>query len=554
MVNQVNRRDFLKTIGFSAASIAIHGCAVSAQHSTGKVTGDRPNIILIMADDMGYSDIGCYGGEIDTPNIDRLAANGLRFTQFYNTARCCPTRAALMTGLYPHQTGMGWMTAADLGHKGYHGDLNNECVTIAEVLKRVGYSTYMTGKWHLTYDKYWDGPKHSWPCQRGFDRFYGTIAGGGSYFGPKTLTEDNTRIEASAEDYYYTDAISDNTVKFITEHNQKNGNKPFFLYVTYTCPHWPLHAKPQDIAKYKGRYMLGWDTLRAQRLVRMVKMGITDRSWPLTPRDENVKPWSQLNHAEKLEMDRRMAVYAAQIDCMDQGIGRIVASLQTAGKFDNTLIFFLSDNGGCAEDISRAKKDINLLGTDDSFESYRINWANASNTPFRLYKHWVHEGGIATPLIVHWPKHIEAQSQLRHQPAHVIDIMPTCCEIAGATYPKKYNGNDIIAVEGKNLTPAFDNKPIKRKALYWEHEANRAIRTGKWKLVTNGINGQWELYNLETDRTELNDLAQRHPKQVEKMAEMWRNWARRANVLPLDGRGWFERIEADAKKSEENVK
>ena len=544
------RRNFLKAVGLGAASLAIPGCMRTVRLSTLRASKSKPNIILIMADDMGYSDIGCYGGEIQTPNLDKLADNGLRFTQFYNTARCCPTRASLMTGLYAHQTGMGWMTAANLGYKGYRGDLNNRCVTIAEVLKQAGYRTYMTGKWHLTYDKYWDGPKHSWPCQRGFDRFYGTIAGGGSYFNPTALTHDNTRIEAPARDYYYTDAISDNAVKFITEHNQTKGGKPFFLYVAYTCPHWPLHAKPHDIEKYRGKYMNGWDALRAERHKRMIKMGLVHKDWDITPRDRKVKAWNDVDQPKKELWDLRMAVYAAQIDCMDQGIGRIISAVENAGKLNNTLVMFLSDNGGCAESISRSKKDIDLLGTDDSFESYRINWANASNTPFRLYKHWVHEGGIATPLIVHWPDRIKARGELRHQPGHVIDIMATCLDVTGATYPRKYKGHKIVPLEGKSLVPAFDNEAIvlgtpygEREAIYWEHEANRAIRLGKWKLVAKGINGPWELYDMELDRTELNNLAQKYPKRTKKMAAMWQKWAERADVLPLDGRGWFERLE-----------
>jgi len=501
-----------------------------------------------MADDMGYSDLGCYGGEIQTPNLDKLAANGLRFTQFYNTARCCPTRASLMTGLYPHQTDMGWMTAANLGHKGYIGDLNKECVTIAEVLKQAGYSTYMTGKWHLTYDKYLDGPKHNWPCQRGFDRFYGTIKGGGSYFKPEKLNKDNTRIYAPDEGYYYTDAISDNAVKFITEHKREKGDKPFFLYVAYTCPHWPLHAKPEDIAKYRGKYLKGWDTVRAERHKRMIGMGLVEKDWSITPRDKKVKTWDEVDQAKKELWDLRMAVYAAQIDCMDQGIGRIVSAVERAGKLDNTLIMFLSDNGGCAESISRKGKDIELLGTDDSFESYRINWANASNTPFRLYKHWVHEGGIATPLITHWPTRIKNCGQLRHQPGHVIDIMATCIDIDDAQYPSRYKGNKITPVEGKSLVPAFDNEPIMREAIYWEHESNRAIRIGKWKLVAKGKDGPWELYDLESDRTELNDVSGKYPARTKKMTAMWQKYAERTNVLPLDDRGWYERIEADRKK------
>jgi len=548
MPNESNRRDFLKTIGFGIASLAMPGCTAAAKRFAGETSADRPNIVLIMADDMGYSDLGCYGGEIQTPNLDRLAASGIRFTQFYNTARCCPTRASLMTGLYPHQTGMGWMTAADLGYPGYSGDLNNKCVTIAEVLKQAGYSTYITGKWHLTYDGYQDGPKHNWPCQRGFDRFYGTIAGSGSYFKPDKLTKNNTRIYAPDEGHYYTDAISNYAADFITEHDQLNGDKPFFLYVAYTCPHWPLHAKQKDIEKYKGKYLKGWDVLRAERHKRMLKMGIVDKAWPITPRDENVQAWDNIEPAERKLWDLRMAVYAAQIDCMDQGIGRTISALEKTGKLNNTLIMFLSDNGGCAEDITRGKEELELLGTDDSFESYRSPWANVSNTPFRLYKKSVHEGGIATPLIIHWPRRIKACGELHHQPGHVIDIMPTCLEIAGATYPRKYKGKRIIPLEGKSLVPAFDNKAIEREAIYFEHEANRAIRVGKWKLVAKGIDGPWELYDLEADRTELNDLAQKFPERTKKMAVMWQGWAKRTNVLPLDDRGWTERLQADKKK------
>jgi len=546
MLNRLSRRDFIKAMSFSAASLMTKGCQLNNPQLKERTSKDRPNIVLIMADDMGYSDLGCYGGEIQTPNLDKLAAKGLRFTQFYNAARCCPTRASLMTGLYPHQTDMGWMTAANLGNVGYRGDLNNKCVTIAEVLKQEGYSTYMTGKWHLTYDRYLDGPKHSWPCQRGFDHFYGTLSGSGSYFYPETLTRDNTRIEAPTEGYY-TDAISDKAVQFITEHCQLNSGKPFFLYVAYTCPHWPLHAKPQDIEKYKGSYLEGWDAVRAERYKRMIEMGILDKAWPITPRDENVEPWDKVEPAERQVWDLRMAVYAAQIDCMDQGIGRIIQALEKTGKLDNTLIMFLSDNGACAENISRGKKELELLGTNESFESYRRPWANVSNTPFRLYKHWVHEGGIATPHIMHWPVGIKAGGELRHQPGHIIDIMPTCCKVAGATYPSKYKGNEILPLEGKSLIPAFDNKHIKREALYWEHEANRAIRTGRWKLVAEGIDGPWELYDLDTDRTEMNNLAQRHPDSVKKMATVWQRYAERTNVLPLDGRGWSERLESESK-------
>jgi arylsulfatase len=277
----------------------------------------------------------------------------------------------------------------------------------------------------------------------------------------------------------------------------------------------------------------------------MIEMGLVEESWEITPRDARVKSWEDVDADKKELWDLRMAVYAAQIDCMDQGIGRIVSAVEKSGKLDNTLIMFLSDNGGCAEGISRANKDIKVLGAEDSFESYRINWANASNTPFRLYKHWVHEGGIATPLVVHWPGRIKACGELRHQTGHVIDIMATCADIARAKYPRKHKGKKIVPLEGKSLVPAFDNRPIEREAIYWEHEGNRAIRVGKWKLVAKGKKGAWELYDLEDDRTELNNLARRYSERAKKMAGMWQKWAERSNVLPLDERGWNERLKTD---------
>ncbi len=545
------RRDFLKGVSMGAASLMLPGCAGTSGRFLGNSTADKPNIILIMVDDMGYSDIGCYGGEISTPNLDRLAAGGLRFTQFYNTARCCPTRASLMTGLYPHQAGVGHMMS-DRGLEGYRGDLNNRCVTIAEVLRQAGYTTYMSDKWHVTKQVgHWSGnqnltSKHNWPCRRGFDRFYGTIHGAGSFFDPITLTRDNTPIEPETDSYYYTDAISDNTVKYI---NENKTNRPFFCYVAHTAPHWPLHALPEDIAKYKGRYDKGWDALRAERLERMIKMGIIKPDWKLTARDPRVQPWEQA--ANKEWQVRRMEVYAAQIDSVDQGVGRIVSALKKTGRFDNTLILFLADNGGCAEEIGgrwgglhiprktrdgrpvKAGNNPSVLpGPEETYQSYGVPWANASNTPFRLYKHWVHEGGIATPLVVHWPRRIKARGRLRQQPGHLIDIMATCVDVAGTEYPDSYNGHKIIPMEGKSLVPAFTNKPIKREAIYWEHEGNRAIRVGRWKLVAKGKKGPWELYDIDADRTETNNLTEAHPGRAKQMAARWRQWAERADVLP----------------------
>ena len=534
----------------------------------------RPNIVVIMSDDMGYSDIGCYGGEIETPNLDGLAANGVRFTQFYNTGRCCPTRASLLTGLYPHQTGMGHMQN-DRGENfpGYRGQINRNCATIAEVLRPAGYKSYCAGKWHVARDVKPDGPKHNWPLQRGFDRYYGMVTGAGSLFDPYTLCRDNTQIspfadpEYKPETYYFTDAISDHAVRFIADHTKTEADKPFFLYVTYTAAHWPMHALPEDIAKYDGKYDGGYAPVRQARLEKARKLGLIDKRGDLT---EQAGDWDSVR--DKTWESAGMEVYAAMVDRMDQGIGKIVGQLEKSGRLDNTLIFFLQDNGGCAEGMGRGKKKgrvdgprpamptlppipltalpngmippqtrdgfpvrqgPNVMpGPADTYIGYGKNWANVSNTPFREYKHWVHEGGISTPLIAHWPAGITARNQLRRQPGHLIDIMATCVDVAKADYPKKAGDNTIVPLEGKSLVPAFADRPLDREAIFWEHEGNRAVRVGDWKLVAKGPKGAWELYDMEADRTELHDLAAEHPDRVRDMTAAWEAWAKRANVLP----------------------
>ncbi len=565
----LKRREFIRLAGLGSAALSLsHG--VHAAPST-NTNAPRPNIILIMSDDMGYSDIGCYGSEIDTPNLNRMANQGIRFTQFYNTARCCPTRASLLSGLYQHQAGIGHMMG-DRGLEGYQGDLNRNCVTLAEVMKLAGYATYMSGKWHVTPYKKPDESKHNWPLQRGFDRFFGTIHGAGSFYDPNSLTLNNSLI-TPWDDFYYTDAISDYAVHFINSHHDEN---PFFMYVSYTAPHWPMHAKPEDIEKYKGRYRQGWDQIRRERYQRMLQMGLIDSKWELTPRDSSVPAWE--DEEMKTWNERRMEVYAAMVDSMDQGIGRILKALEVKGELDNTLIFYLQDNGGCAEeygsrgkinpdpsqavelqpmepgelqfkmqpDVTRDGRPVRtgkgvMPGPADTYIAYGKGWANASNTPFRLYKHWVHEGGIATPLIVHWPNRIKAHGELRHQPGHLIDIMSTCVDISGAEYPQQYAGHEITPMEGKSLIPAFDNNEIGREALYWEHEGNRAIRLGKWKLVsrpqrlmnvTEEEMHEWELYDMENDRSEMNNLAKKYPEKVKELEKMWFDWAKRAHVLP----------------------
>ncbi|MBN1491089.1 MAG: arylsulfatase [Phycisphaerae bacterium] len=529
----------------------------------------RPNIVLIMSDDMGYSDIGCFGGEISTPTLDRLGAGGLRFAQFYNMARCCPTRAALLTGLQPHQAGIGHMTGAPKDRpEPWQGNLSHRAVTIAEVLRPAGYSTYMCGKWHVTVREHAGDEPYNWPLQRGFDRFYGTITGAGSFYDPTTLTRDNAMItpvndmEYQPKQFYYTDAISDNAVRYIREHGSGEARKPFFMYVAYTAAHWPMHAPEEVIAKYRGRYDDGYEPIRRARFERVKKLGLIDPTWALTPQ---AGEWEKVEH--KAWEARCMEVYAAMIDRMDEGIGRIVAELEKQSMLDDTLIFFLQDNGGCAENMGRDDnpkwhiKKIKPMGPNklqpkiwppmhtrdgrpvlggpdvmpggpDTYIAYGEAWANVSNTPFREYKHWVHEGGIATPLIAHWPKGIRRRGEIEQQPGQVIDLMATCVDVAGARYPSEHEGNTIHPLEGASLAPAFAGGQIERDAIYWEHEGNRAVRVGQWKLVAKGPAGPWELYDMANDRTEMHDLAAEQPQRVADMVARWEAWARRAGVLP----------------------
>ena len=532
----------------------------------------RPNIVLIMSDDMGYSDIGCYGGEIKTPNLDQLAKGGLRFTQFYNTARCCPTRACLLTGLYPHQTGVGYMMQ-DRGVDGYRGDLNRNCVTIAEVLRAAGYKTYIAGKWHvskMTRPRD-EADKYNWPLQRGFDRFYGTIHGAGSFWDPSTLCRGNKMIspvgdaEYQPKDpYYYTDAISDQAVRFIQENPS---GEPFFLYVAYTAAHWPLHARERDIARYRGKYEEGYHAIRKARLKKMKRLGVVQKDVELS---EAAGHWDAIEH--KAWEAANMEVYAAMIDAMDQGIGRIVSSLKEKGEYENTLLYYFQDNGGCAEAAGRSLKpnprEVKptlppladgalhywgstpkqtrdgwpvrngrvMPGPADTYIGYGKNWANVSNTPFREYKHWTHEGGISTPLIVHWPDGFKDKNKIRDQLCHLIDLMPTCVELAGATYPESFNGHPIQPMEGTSLVPTFTDRPLERGYVFWEHEGNRAVRDGRWKLVakraSDGSLPDWELYDIEEDRGESENIIRRQPERAAKMIKAWDEYAKRTNVFP----------------------
>ncbi|MDP6636487.1 MAG: arylsulfatase [Phycisphaerae bacterium] len=534
----VGRRGFLRAVGVGA--IGFVGARFASAAPKGK---SKPNIILIMTDDMGFSDLGCYGSEINTPNLDALAAGGLRFTQFYNTGRCCPTRASLLTGLYPHQAGVGHMNG-DRGpqHPGYRGRLTGRCVTIAEVLNPAGYYTFTTGKWHVGSKE-----KSHWPVGRGFKRSYSCPQGAGFYFtmktaqmmrqivrGDKVLYDKNNDMP---DGWYSTDAWTDEGLKFAAE--AAGRGKPFFWYLAHNAPHWPLQAKPEDIAKYRGKYKVGWDEIRKRRYAKLIELGMIDKNWGLSPRGKGIPAWESLTEKQKDNQDLRMATYAAMIDSVDQNVGKIVKKLKELGQYENTLIMFLQDNGGCAEGGNLGRDNgKGVCGTAESFSKYGACWANASNTPFRRYKHWVHEGGAGTPLVAHWPAGIAAKlrGKLITEPSHLVDLMATCVDISGAEYPKTFKGAMIIPAEGKSLRPLLAGEEFDRGgAIYFEHEGNRAVRLGKWKIVSIH-RGQWELYDMSADRTELNDLSTKMPEKRREMIALYDAWAKRALVEPWGAR------------------
>jgi len=521
--------------GIGTLALTITACSQSGPQR-------QPNIILILADDMGYSDLGSFGSEIKTPNLDKLAEQGVRMTQFYNASRSCPTRASLLTGLYQHQAGVGDMVS-DLGYPSYQGYLNSQCVTLAEALKYNGYNTYMSGKWHV------GGKPEVHPLKRGFDRYFGLIDGAGSYFEriayrvnqqPPHWMLEETDYNPPDSGFYLTDAITDYAISLLEEEKRKE--EPFFLYLAYTAPHWPLHALPEDIEKYRGKYMKGWDVLRQERYSKMLETGIIDESAKLSPRDAMSMDWESLTVQDKEMWDLRMSVYAAMIDRLDQNIGKILDKVKDMEEEENTLVIFLSDNGGCHEQIKNRGSYLPTTaetGTRDSFDAYEYPWANASNTPFRMFKHWVHEGGISTPFIACYPAEIRP-GQITDQPGHIIDIMPTLLDFAGGNYPQILNGNEIQPIEGISLVPALKGKKLGRKApLFWEHEGNRAMRSDDWKLVSKYDYStrkfkEWELYNISADRSELVDLSSQYPEIKENMIVQYNEWCKRAGVVPKE--------------------
>lgn len=512
------------------------------------ISSKRPNVIVILADDMGFSDIGCFGSEIPTPNLDSIADRGLKMTQFYNTARCSPSRASLLTGLHPHQTGIGILTSDDRP-AGYSGTLSEDCVTLAEVLRDAGYGTYMSGKWHVSgHTKKID---ETWPRGRGFDRFFGSCNGGGNYYWPSTLAEDDELLsyEDRGEDFFYTDAITSKAQQFVREHIRDRSEDPFFCYVAYTAPHWPLHAKPEHIAEQAGRYDEGWDVTRERRWKRQEAAGWFGTSFDASPRDPAVPAWEESDHKEWEA--KRMEVYAAQVAQMDHGIGRIMDDLRHLGIEDDTLLVFLSDNGGCAEEIPAG---LDLLpfpkqtpdgrpidignspeivpGPEETFMSYGRAWANVSNTPFREYKHWVHEGGIATPLLAQWPWGGFDGGRVVDNPHQLPDIMATIIQAAQAEYPASRDGKSIQPLEGTSMLPAWSGaKADPDRYLFWEHEGNAACRRGNWKLVKK-YPGAWELYDLTVDRAELNNLALQHRDIVRELSDAYQAWQGRVGVIP----------------------
>lgn len=504
----------------------------------------KPNIVLFLVDDMGWSDLGCYGSELKTPNLDALAKGGVRFSQFYNGARCCPTRASLLTGVYAHQAGVGHMTEERKDENGkvrpgYSGHLNDSSVTIAEVLGNAGYFTAMTGKWHV-------GQNHGVkPEERGFQRTL-TAAAGGFYF-PDSA---NTRIfhngkdvgsngEPLPKDWYASDLWPTFGLKFIDEALAEK--KPFFLYNAFNAPHFPLQAPAEDIARWRGKFKAGWDRLREERYRRQIASGLIDPKWPLSPRPGEVPAWDSLSAEDQDRYDHLMAIYAAVIERMDKGVGILVDGLRQRGQLDNTLILFLSDNGGNAEAGVRGRSDGKNLGDANSDVFIGQTWATLNNTPFVRYKHYTDEGGISTPLIAHWPAVIQGDRRgaIEKQPGHLIDVMATAVDVAGAQYPAEFKGKAITPKEGVSLLPAFKGEKIARtQPIFWEHEGNRAVREGDLKLVALE-NKPWRLYDLASDRSEQHDLAQAKPELVKELAAKWDTWAARANVLPLGA--WRDR-------------
>ena len=522
---------------------------------------DKPNIIVILLDDLGYSDLGCYGGEIDTPNIDALAENGVRFESFYNSARCCPSRASLMTGLYPPQTGVASFTTRQphpTRGPAYLGRLNDRCVTLGEVLGNAGYSCYYVGKWHLH--------NETGPTRRGFDEFYGYAQDhshdqwDADYY-QRLPAGREKEIDPPQGEFYATDVFNEYALEFIRQGQQRD--RPWFLVLGHSSPHFPVQAPAKSADKYVDRYLRGWDVLREERFARMKQIGLidgnrwkfTDRSLVPVDRDDIAngfpgKPnpaWNSIDEPRQVDLARRMALFAAMVEHVDRGVGDIVRHLEDTGDFDNTLIMLLSDNGACYEwgpygfdersrqgvTILHMGDDLRKMGGPGTYHSYGSGWANLGNTPFRLYKHFTHEGGVATPFIAHWPEGIRNPGHWVRERGHIIDVMPTLRAAAGADYPTDFAGRTVQPEEGLNLLPVFNGESLATRTLFFEHQAARGIIEGNWKAVWGKrmpSKIRWELYDLAEDRAETTDLAKDHPETVRQLADKWARYAERTGI------------------------
>lgn len=494
-----------------------------------KVTDkSRPDIILIMCDDMGFSDLSCYGGEVHTPNIDYLASQGVRFSQFKNAGRSCPSRAALMTGHYQHEAQMGWMTAVDEHRPGYRGQISADMPTIAEVLRSNGYSTYMSGKWHLTVEGAYNQPNGSYPMQRGFEKYYGCLAGGGSYYTPKPLFSGQERITNYPDNFYYTTAITDSAVSFIKHRPSAN---PMFMYIAHFAPHLPLQAPQNRVEACRERYKVGYDVLRQQRFERQKGLGLIPQNMglPVYQHEFNGKrpAWNHLDSKRQEQWITKMATYAAMIEIMDDGIGKVIQAVKESGRFENTVFLFLSDNG--------ASNEGGFLGQ---------LMADLSNTPYRSYKQWTYQGGTSAPLIISSGNKTireKLRGSLCNEPCHIIDIFPTCLDIASASYPSTFHEKDV-KLSGTTLWPAIRCKKIKKHDLFFEHQTSCAILSKGWKLVRNNGKTPWELINLKEDPFETKDLSKQYPDKVKDLEKKWTIWANEQHVFPFEYRPWTERI------------
>ncbi|MDR0712813.1 MAG: arylsulfatase [Bacteroidales bacterium] len=511
---------------------------------------ERPNIILIMVDDLGFSDIGAYGAsEIQTPHIDRLAQEGVRFRQFYNNAISAPTRASLITGQYQHKAGVGFFNV-NLGLPAYQGFLNRESLTFAEVLRQAGYSTLMSGKWHVGDDK------NQWPNQRGFDRFFGFIGGASSYYlpaapddDPVALVENNEPVTL-AKGEYLTEVIADHALKFLDEQNGEQ--KPFFLYLAFNAPHWPLQARPDDIERYRGAYALGWDSLRNVRYRNSIEKGVTPPEQQIAARDASIPSWNRLTCDEQQFWQRRQEVFAAMIDRTDREIGRVLDKLKELKKDGNTLVVFISDNGAQGGDglYGYTRRTTGPVGTAGSYELQNSNWSQTGNSPLRNYKGKPYEGGISSPFIAWFPEKLKAGS-IVDGVGHIIDLAPTFYELAGAQYPENFGGTTVHPLAGKSLVPVLTgatDKVERNEPLFWERAGNKAVRSGKWKLVSLYPQNRYELYDIENDRGENRDVAAQHPDVVERLKNEYAQWAKKNDVVDfslLAGSDPFSRPASD---------